>query len=181
MSKTMRWPQRLAQLPGYLKEYLKEHLKGHLKVQSKGLLMGFALAMLVAPPTVAEVYRWVDESGKIHFSDQAPAEDEKVERVEIDQPQRISTDSDEQINSKIAAVDRMARDRRHSESQQRWQHQRAKNTKKRNQKTCQYYRDKLANLEYRWKLQRKNGYRQWQKDRYLGSRDRYQRDIKRHC
>ncbi len=42
--------------------------------------------MLSAKPIGAEIYKWVDEEGKVHFSDQPPSE-ANVERLEL----RINT------------------------------------------------------------------------------------------
>lgn len=44
----------------------------------------FALALLFAPPAVdAQVYRWVDDQGRVHYSDRAPLGRES-EKVAID-------------------------------------------------------------------------------------------------
>lgn len=47
-------------------------------------LVALALASsgLLATPALAEIYKWVDENGNVHFSERRPA-DEAVERVEI--------------------------------------------------------------------------------------------------
>lgn len=40
------------------------------------------LAVLVAAPVEAEMYRWVDEDGTVHFSDRAP--EGEAERIELE-------------------------------------------------------------------------------------------------
>ena len=49
-----------------------------------------SMLLLVGVSAQAEVYKWVDENGKVHFGDRAPAEkkveamDEKLNKVNID-------------------------------------------------------------------------------------------------
>ncbi len=48
-------------------------------------LLAFLCIVIVASPTVmAGVYRWVDENGKVHFTDRPPA-DQKTKQVKIRQ------------------------------------------------------------------------------------------------
>lgn len=49
------------------------------------LLVGAAtvLAMLAAPPALAQVYRWVDEQGVTHLSSEKPPAGVKAERIDI--------------------------------------------------------------------------------------------------
>ncbi len=42
-----------------------------------------ATLLIVAGPSYAEIYRWVDKAGQVHFSDQKPI-NESVEEVQID-------------------------------------------------------------------------------------------------
>ena len=41
-----------------------------------------ALALWASPISVAQVYRWVDENGKVHYSDKKPSGDDK-QQVEL--------------------------------------------------------------------------------------------------
>ena len=42
-----------------------------------------ATLLIVAGPSYAEIYRWVDKAGQVHFSDQKPI-NESVEEIQID-------------------------------------------------------------------------------------------------
>ena len=44
------------------------------------LLAGLVCAVVFAPASADEIYRWVDEHGRVHFGDQPP---ESAERVEL--------------------------------------------------------------------------------------------------
>ncbi|MDR2030709.1 MAG: DUF4124 domain-containing protein [Azoarcus sp.] len=51
-----------------------------------------ALALLVALPTGAEVYKWKDKDGKVHFSDIRPQNEENVTPLRNSQPQPLAVD-----------------------------------------------------------------------------------------
>ena len=42
------------------------------------------LALLAAPATAADVYRWVDEKGTVHYSNEAPPKSVKSTKVDIE-------------------------------------------------------------------------------------------------
>lgn len=48
------------------------------------------LLITFCPPSYAEIYKWVDENGKVHFSD-TPHEERAVEAVEIEPAVKIGT------------------------------------------------------------------------------------------
>ncbi|PSQ91483.1 MAG: glutaredoxin family protein [Proteobacteria bacterium SW_6_67_9] len=41
------------------------------------------VAVVIAPLAQGEVYRWVDDDGTVHFSDEPPLQDGEAERVEL--------------------------------------------------------------------------------------------------
>ena len=43
----------------------------------------FAVAALAAVPVSAQIYKWVDSNGKVHFSDKAPPDATKTETLKI--------------------------------------------------------------------------------------------------
>lgn len=56
---------------------------------------------LASAPVSAELYRWVDEHGKVHFSDK-PVDAENTEKVDIKGPPRIGQDDTvQQINDRV--------------------------------------------------------------------------------
>ncbi len=40
-----------------------------------------ALTICFAPPVSAEIYRWVDSAGRVHFGDQAPSDASRVQQI----------------------------------------------------------------------------------------------------
>ena len=55
----------------------------HTSHKAIDIILCFAL---IVYPTIlnAEIYKWVDEKGKVHFGDRPPADNDKVNTVEID-------------------------------------------------------------------------------------------------
>tara|TARA_R110000850_G_scaffold55270_1_gene130970 strand:- start:898 stop:1431 length:534 start_codon:yes stop_codon:yes gene_type:complete len=72
-----------------------------------------ALSMLCCLPVFAEtVYRSIDESGVVSFSDTLPSGDVRVETVEIDVPTAASSESTaQQLQDMRETTDRMVADR----------------------------------------------------------------------
>ena len=60
----------------------------------------------VAPAT--EVYKWVDEKGKVHFGDKPPSDNQGSERVEIKQVEEV----EKRVNQAPSAAQRLERQKR---------------------------------------------------------------------
>lgn len=56
----------------------------------RGLFLGAMIAGLALAPAAADVYRWVDEHGQVHFGDRPPA-DKDSERVKTRPPPSAPT------------------------------------------------------------------------------------------
>ena len=59
---------------------------------ARALLVG--VLVLLAPVVSAEIYRWVDEDGKVHFSDEKPT-DNKAETLDLEVPEVREPDEGE--------------------------------------------------------------------------------------
>ena len=70
------------------------------------------LLVLVATPTLAEIYRWTDAEGRIHFGQRPPAQ---AERIEV-RPQVI--ERDQQTREREARSERFFQARRDEQAQQ---------------------------------------------------------------
>jgi len=64
----------------------------------KIVLVGFALAMVVSAQ--AGLYRWVDESGKVHFSDKVPAAASKKSHAKLNKSGDIANQIDPEQKQK---------------------------------------------------------------------------------
>lgn len=56
----------------------------------RGLVLGAMIVGLALAPAAADVYRWVDEQGQVHFGDRPPA-DKDSERVKTRPPASAPT------------------------------------------------------------------------------------------
>ncbi len=88
------------------------------------LISVLLLASLCHPVEAAKLYRWVDEDGKVHYSDQVPPEHARQARQELNE-QGIAVDSvdsaptPEQMKAARAKAQAEAEARRQEEAQRR--------------------------------------------------------------
>lgn len=74
------------------------------------------LGALASPPVNAQLYRWVDENGKVHFSDK-PVDAENAETLDIKGPPRIGQDDTvQQINDRVRRLHDTENEQREMES-----------------------------------------------------------------
>jgi TolA-binding protein len=91
-----------------------------MKYRNKTALRGLSvlLMMLCLPGQAATVYRTVDESGVVSFSDTPPAGDAPVETMKINAATpKVSPEEQQQLEDMRETTDRMAADRREREKQ----------------------------------------------------------------
>lgn len=88
------------------------------------ILAGLLLAAFLYPAEAAKLYRWVDEDGKVHYSDQIPPEHARQARDELNE-QGIAVDSvesapsPEQVEAARARAQAEAEKRKEAEEQRR--------------------------------------------------------------
>ncbi|MCB1836842.1 MAG: DUF4124 domain-containing protein [Alcanivoracaceae bacterium] len=74
------------------------------------------IGALASTPVHAQLYRWVDEHGKVHFSDK-PVDEENAETVDIKGPPRIGQDDTvQQINDRVRRLHDTENEQREIES-----------------------------------------------------------------
>ncbi len=152
-------------------------------MQITNRLILLLISIFLCSQVLAEVYKWVDENGKVHFSDQPQQGAQQIQVNTKSVVHSSSGPSTREINRRISAVNQqLAVDRLQQQNAKAREERSAQVRKKSSEKNCQYYKDKLDNLEYEWGLKTtRKGYRQSAKDKYLTKKDRYQRDIARTC
>lgn len=121
--------------------------------------------LLFSNTAVAEVYRWVDKSGKVHFSDKKPQDQNKsVESIEVNAPPIVDNPELERTRQQNRARFEALDAERELKAKQQAQINAAK---KRKHQHCSFLRRKLAAYEkaaYLYKLD-KNGERIIQEDK----------------
>ncbi len=166
-----------------LNQQLTVNTCGFAMMLNKKLALLFLLITIPFNSVLAEIYKWVDESGKVHFGDQAK---QGAEQIKLDIPAATYDDtknSTQEINKRINALNQQTKAKQLQQHNDKIRKDRlTQKQKKSSALRCQYYKDKLANLEYEWELKKsRKAYKQSQKDKYLTKKDRYKRDIKRNC
>lgn len=116
------------------------------------LLCAMLLTMM-AMPVAAELYRWTDENGRVHFGDRPPEEeDHAAEQIEVQQPKPIGQGTDlQQINERLQEL----RDQE-SERTER-QEARAESRAQAREEACEEARDRHVRLGRRFLYRREDG------------------------
>ena len=146
----------------------------------------FFLFVLICIPLVAnaEVYKWVDKNGKVHYGDNPTAGLPSVE-VNIDHSQlpADSGDVDEELSreeKRERLLESMEEERFEKEEQRKKQAEK----KKRDRKKCIYYKDRMRNFKRANALYKldKDGNRVYMSDsqRQKSTRN-LQKKINRYC
>ena len=136
--------------------------------------------LLLVGPGHADLYYWVDEQGRKHFSDQPHPVAKTLEIT----PPPVQPDAaqDQAAREKIAELAKQQRTRQQAEIKQRRRTsalQRAAKAKR--AKICDQARLKLEKLEAKWRRQRLQGYKPPQRSRYRARKEILAIDIKHYC
>jgi len=140
------------------------------------------LLLLISSTCYAQVYKWVDENGNVHFSDM-PREGSTAIAVEAQKPMTVEAESRaEEINQRIKSTNDWLSEKRKKEERLRSKEQQRIDKKNQNdQKRCQSLKDKISQNEFHWGLIKTQGYKQSQRDAYSVRKEKYQSEFSRHC
>lgn len=136
------------------------------------------LLMIFALPASAEIYKWVDEQGKVHYGDK-PQSDASELKVDIEKKGHIKTSAEREEKRRRLIEEYKDDDRREAETREK-----EKQQKKALAKDCVYAKDKLRRYQKASQLYEldKNGNRvavsEEKKTREL---QKLQKSINRHC
>lgn len=137
------------------------------------------LALLLLPLTgQADIYKWTDENGKVHFSDSQQSESAK--RIEIETPEPSGRRNYRPATTTQGAANRLRIDRLNRE--------RAQAAKTRNARrnsgpsiACELARSSLARHDRALDNLRKRGYKQWERQQLEDWMDEDHIEIKENC
>jgi hypothetical protein len=110
------------------------------------LFIGLIAAMLAAAPAAAQVYRWVDKDGKVHYSDKPPPKGTRTERMAIE-TKRTDEANVEAANRELATQSERSRIEQERAALERRDAQAAAQEKAALQERCAQARQQLATLE----------------------------------
>lgn len=146
----------------------------------RGRRAGLAIAFwLLATATQAQVYKWTDAAGQVHYGDRPPAQ-VPTEQIEIIPPPADSTAAglrpgERQLLQTITTEERRLARERQAQSREEARYRQAEAARRRTR--CEDYRRRLQGIEDKLVA----GYRIRESDRLHEQRDDYRIKIKEYC
>lgn len=97
------------------------------------------IVLLVALPAAAELYRWTDENGKVHFSDRPVSDD--AEELEVKAPPKLGQGNTvREVNERL---DRLRTSEAEREAKEREQEEKLQAKLKKQRAACARQKDRL--------------------------------------
>lgn len=111
-------------------------------------ILAFAILIVIfSPPAVAEIYRWTDASGAVHFTD-TPPPNKKHQSVDVTEPVTVPMSENLGQHRRISGIRKQVRGMLSSDRKE--SSERAKSNAKaiaKQEKACASYRRKLAKVQ----------------------------------
>jgi hypothetical protein len=136
----------------------------------------FLLLILFAGVANAEIYKWTDENGQVHFGDKAPQK-AKIEKIEMDP----FPEAAKPLSTESKVWKQKATTSQYKSSYQRKVAQSEPAEVKRDSFDCDYAKDQLRYYEYEWNNKRTRGYKQSERNYYMDKINYYKAEIKHEC
>jgi hypothetical protein len=138
----------------------------------------FMLLFATGPATAGQIYKCTNQNGTVGF--QSIPCDGKAAAEQIDLPANSTSGyqapAPTSNNAEIQeSIDQFNADR--AAAQERYE----RRIEEIDQNHCQYYQDRLADLEERWGKIRRSGYQQWERDMWESHISSRERDVDREC
>lgn len=147
---------------------------------NKGLrtVLGIGLWLLVTA-TQAQVYKWTDAAGQVHYGDRPPAQT-PTEQIEDAPPPADSTATglrpgERKLLQEVTTEERRLRRERQAQAREEARYRQAEAARRRTR--CEDYRRRLRRLDDKLV----SGYRAGESDSLHELRDDYQTKIKQYC
>ena len=147
---------------------------------NKGLrtVLGIVLWLLVTA-TQAQVYKWTDATGQVHYGDRPPAQF-PTEQIEVAPPPADSTATglrpdERKLLQEITTEERTLTRERQAQARKEARYRQAEAARRRTR--CEDYRRRLRRLEDKLV----SGYRAGESDSLHEQRDDYQMKLKQYC
>ena len=123
------------------------------------LFVFFIYLLCFTSLSVAAVYQWRDENGRVHFSDVPATGAKQVTTIE-DKPDKADLERHRQIQNKLEqTVNRQGAERRRADSALNYQRSRQKKARQQAKKRCSRAREQLASTRKSWRRKGRKGYR----------------------
>ena len=145
------------------------------------LFIFFICSLCVTSNSVAAVYQWRDESGRVHFSD-VPAPGAKQITTADEKPDTADIEKHRQIQSKLKqTLNRQGADRRRQDRANNYQRGKSKRARAQSTKRCNSARQRLEHERDSWHRKGRKGYRNRDKLNYLERKRRLEKRVSESC
>lgn len=117
--------------------------------------------------SVAAVYQWRDENGRVHFSDVPATGAKQINTIE-DRPDKADLERHRQIQNKLKqTVNRQGAERQRSDRALNYQRSKQKKAWQQAKKRCSRAREQLESTRKSWRRKGRKGYRKRDRLGYL--------------
>lgn len=128
-----------------------------------------------------EIYRWQDESGRVHFSDQPHPQAERLE-MEVNPQDKAQRALHQQVQKEMqGTVKQLRQNRLEVERAQTAEKRRLKRQQSAQQAACGRAEERLNAELARWERQRRQGYKQAQKRQHLAKKEQLELRVDSAC
>ena len=108
----------------------------------KSIYFGLIMAFSIHSPGYAEIYKWVDEDGNVHYTDRS-LKNSKEMNISVDDAVENDISVDDRNERRQKLIDAMREDREEKERLKKEEQKRNRKLRKQ----CQWARDSLRNYE----------------------------------
>jgi len=139
-------------------------------------------------PVLAEVYKWVDESGVTHFGSQPPAADSQEVKIRESSPGAMGSsrqygNSESEIIRQARELDRRKREQKYEAAREAVRYDGRSKTEAapENSWSCEYERARVEEYKIQLRELGRKGYRIWEKDQLESQLREAERQAQRDC
>jgi hypothetical protein len=118
------------------------------------ILLALLLTSMALGANAGQVYKWVDASGKVHYTDQPGPGDAGDRQVNVSAPSSPVVDVEKPATQSVAEKEREARKRKAGEDEAKAKKEKEVADKKQREYNCARARDSLRALEQGGRLSR---------------------------
>ena len=120
--------------------------------------------LILSLPVAAQVYKWTDEDGNVHFGDKPRGTDSQEVKIRDSSP-GVPVSTSPGVNDLQRRLDRMEREREQRASDRRYE-QAQRDIESGPDYVCQGAKNRLSNWQERWEAKRRQGYAISEQDYY---------------
>ncbi|PWK46425.1 DUF4124 domain-containing protein [Pleionea mediterranea] len=120
-----------------------------MKFNKRTLALLLALPLVLPHATAGKIYKWVDENGKVHYSDKPPKDQKKTEQLALPEAKEETAKTKSvSAQQRIRNANKWLNNSREKRQQKQQEKARAEAAKKKQQRECQVMRNELTEYQH---------------------------------